>query len=70
MPMPKSMKFNILEIKSRLERARLFVKKAAIIPGLQGRTIAPKKKPNRNAWGRGFFVSGTRTLGNILPKSR
>ena len=66
MPMPKSMKFSIFEIKSIFERATVFVKKAAIIPGLQGRTMAPKKNPKRNACGKGFCVSGTRILGKNL----
>ena len=37
--------------------------------GLQGKTIAPKKKPKIKEGKNGFFVTGALIFGKILPKS-
>lgn len=42
-PIPNTKKFSMLEVKSPIRAAR--VRKAAMKAGLQGITIAPKKKP-------------------------
>jgi hypothetical protein len=46
-PIPKNTKLKI-EAKGFVTR-KLLAKKAPIKPGLQGRTIAPKNSPKRNA---------------------
>ena len=46
-----------------------FVKNAAIKPGLQGRTIAPKNSPYKKEVMNGFLVIGAVVLGMNLPKS-
>ena len=51
-PIPKERKLNILEKKSPNKRA--LAKNAVTNAGLQGRTIAPKKKPKINALFRGL----------------
>lgn len=52
-PKPKNKKFIILEAK--FEKRTALAKKAAINNGLQGITIAPKKKPKTKALTKGFL---------------
>ena len=56
MPRPKNRKRSIFSRKLRADM--VLVKRAAIKSGLQGTTIAPKKKPNRKALAQGFRVIG------------
>ncbi len=65
--MPKNMNFKIFVMKFTLRLVT--VKRAAINKGLQGTTIAPKKKPNINAPYKGFLATGACTFGRNLPTS-
>lgn len=69
MPAPKAKKLSMLPAKLDVETVAR-VSNAIIKAGLQGITIAPKKKPNENALSRGFLRRGTFALGNILVKSK
>ena len=51
-PMPKNKKLSREEIGDSKRRDR--VKNVAMNPGLQGKIIAPKKKPYENAFTLGF----------------
>ena len=66
-PIPKKTKFNKLIKKSVVDElmANKIIKEA----GLQGRTITPKKIPNKNELSNGFFKIGEDTFGNIFEKS-
>ena len=55
-PTPKAVKFNMLEVKLLNKKAR--ERNAAIKPGLQGMTIAPKKKPYNRAFRVGCLAVG------------
>ena len=66
-PKPKKIKFKTLLRKLSKSRAR--AKKAPINPGLQGITIAPKKKPYSRAFRTGFFVFIVLALGRNFPMS-
>ena len=54
-PIPKERKLNMLEKKSPNKRA--LAKNVAMNAGLQGRTIAPKKKPKIKALFRGLLLA-------------
>jgi hypothetical protein len=67
-PIPKNTKLRMFSRKLVVET--VLVKRTAINAGLQGTTIAPKKKPNKNALNQGFLVPvGAWTLGRNLPMS-
>ncbi len=61
------MKFNRLRKKSAVEV--LIANKTINEAGLQGRTITPKKIPNKNELKRGFFKIGEDILGMKFEKS-
>jgi hypothetical protein len=69
-PIPNDKKFSMFPKKLAVVVVRVFVKKAAISPGLHGKTIAPKKNPNRKALSKGFFVLGVFSCGMYLLKSK
>ncbi len=54
-PMPKNRNRSMF---SRKAVETVLVKRAAIKRGLQGTTIAPKKKPKRKALAQGFLETG------------
>ena len=66
-PVPKKRKLTIFSKKVTVDK--VLTKRAAINNGLQGITIAPKKKPNMKELKRGFLVIGILTLGINSPKS-
>lgn len=66
-PMPKNRKRSTFSRKPVADMA--LVKRAAINSGLQGTTMAPKKKPNKKALAQGFLAIGVRALGRNLPTS-
>ncbi|MCK5660025.1 MAG: hypothetical protein KAH86_01600 [Methanosarcinales archaeon] len=68
-PAPKNTKRKILPTKSMVEVDIVLVKRTAIKSGLQGNTIAPKKKPKRNALIIGFLTTGALVFGRNFPKS-
>lgn len=55
-PMPKNIKLNKLVIKSNVDV--LIANKTTNEAGLQGRIIAPKKKPKINELKKGFLAVG------------
>jgi len=65
--MPNERKLAILVTK--LSNNKALAKKAAIKAGLQGITMAPKKKPKPNALFKGFLLIGAFILGKNLEKS-
>lgn len=67
MPMPKNKKLRVFKIKSII--ASVLANNAAMNAGLHGTTIAPKKKPYKNAVNKGLFVAGAAICGKYLPKS-
>ncbi len=75
-PSPKTMKCAKWARKLNVVVATVFAKKAAISPGLQGRTIIPKKKPKRNALKSGLLACGvfmpgiSRPISTLSIKSR
>ena len=62
-PIPKAMKLKKFVTKLRVDVTKVVEKKAAIIPGLQGITIAPKKNPYKNALRSELFEIGVILLG-------
>ena len=67
-PNPNARKLRLFARNSVVVVAR--AKKAAMNPGLQGKTIAPKKNPNVNALTNGFLDNfGVRAAGINLAKS-
>ena len=66
-PIPKNKKRRIFPRKSIVDI--VLVKRTAMNRGLQGITIAPKKKPNNNALSIGFLAAGVWVLGINLPMS-
>ena len=68
-PIPKNMKLNKFVTKSTVEV--LIANKTIRDAGLQGKTIAPKKKPKIKDVTNGFFVIGALIFfGNNLLKSK
>ena len=68
-PIPKNMKLNRFVTKPIVDV--LIANKTINDAGLQGKTIAPKKKPKIKDVANGFFVTGARNcLGNNLEKSK
>ena len=66
-PTPKNRKRKTFCTKSRVDTA--LANRMAINPGLHGTTIAPKKKPYRNALTHGFRAMGARPFGRNLQIS-
>ena len=66
-PTPKNKKRRRFPRKSIVDT--VLVKRTAMNRGLQGITIAPKKKPNKNALNIGFLTTGARVFGMNLPIS-
>ena len=66
-PTPKNRKRRRFPRKSIVDT--VLVKRTAMNRGLQGITIAPKKKPNNNALSIGFLAAGVWVLGMNLPMS-
>lgn len=66
-PTPKNKKRRRFPKKSIVDT--VLVKRTAMNKGLQGITIAPKKKPNKNALIIGFLTTGARVFGRNLPMS-
>jgi len=67
MPMPKKRKRSIFSKKPIADM--VLVKRAAIKRGLQGTTMAPKKKPNMKALIQGLRAVGVCALGKNFPTS-
>ena len=68
MPIPKARKLRILPKKLETEIVA-WVSSTKIKAGLHGITNAPKKKPNKKALARGFFLRGTFARGKNPVKS-
>ena len=66
-PIPKDRKFITLPMKPTVDI--VLAKRAAINKGLQGTTIAPKKKPYIKATSKGFLAAGVWICGRNLPIS-
>jgi hypothetical protein len=67
MPIPKNRKRSIFSKNPAVDI--VLEKRAAINKGLQGTTMAPKKKPKKKALNQGFLVMGACALGSSLPTS-
>jgi len=66
-PIPKNM--NVIKLLTKSIEITLLAKSAAMNNGLQGTTIAPKKKPYTKAPINGFLTVGVSILGKNLPTS-
>jgi len=66
-PIPNTKKLNKFNMKLIVDV--LIANNTIKDDGLQGKTIAPKKKPKINEVKYAFFVTGACILGNIFPTS-
>ena len=62
-PIPSPNKKKFIRLFMKLVVEELIANKITRDAGLQGRTIAPKKNPKRNADIKGFFLIGALILG-------